>query len=336
MGPGGSMAYVLVLTLVAALGGLLFGYDTAVISGAIGFLQSHFELDPQLWKGWAAASALVGCAVGAAVAGMASDRLGRKKVLLVSAVLFLVSALGTALPRTFTEFIVYRILGGLGVGAASMTSPMYIAEISPARVRGRMVSINQFAIIFGMLVVYFVNYFIGGHGASLDRQAIAPRVAEHGRAIDPERAAAFLQTAAKRSTMVDLKDKKSVDAFQQDVREFLDVQSDRLEAQAVVDFLKRYEVNVEETHVLLANYGLVSWNVSRGWRWMFGFCCCCSSRKAHAGSPSKGAATGPCRSSPAWAVPKKHKPSWRPLKRPSPRKAAPSASFSSPGCGSCS
>jgi len=163
----GSMGYVYLLTLVAALGGLLFGYDTAVISGAIGFLETRFDLN-DFWKGFAAASALAGCALGAALAGVLSDHLGRKKVLVISALLFFISALGTALPRNFLEFLVFRILGGLGIGAASMTSPMYIAEICPARVRGRMVSINQFAIISGMLVVYFVNYAIADYGQKVD------------------------------------------------------------------------------------------------------------------------------------------------------------------------
>ena len=159
----GSLTYLVLICLVATLGGLLFGYDTAVISGAIGFLQTHFQLDPTL-KGWAASSALAGCVLGVLGAGVLSDRFGRRNVLIVSAVLFLVSAIGTALPRTFSEFIFYRILGGLGVGAASMASPMYIAEISPAAIRGRMVSVNQLAIVGGMLVVYFVNYFIARLG----------------------------------------------------------------------------------------------------------------------------------------------------------------------------
>ena len=159
----GSVAYLTRLSLVAALGGLLFGYDTAVISGAIGFLQTHFELDAAM-KGWAASSALVGCFIGVAFAGEVNDRCGRRTALILAAFLFLVSAVGTAMPRTLTQFILFRMIGGLGVGIASMTSPMYIAEISPARIRGRMVSLNQFAIIFGMLVVYFVNYFIAGAG----------------------------------------------------------------------------------------------------------------------------------------------------------------------------
>jgi len=158
-----SKAYLAMVCGVAALGGLLFGYDTAVISGAIEPLRVHFDLDAA-WKGWAAASALVGCVAGVLLAGPLSDRFGRKAALLLAAVLFLVSALGTALPKDFITFVVFRIVGGVGVGIASMTSPMYIAEISPARLRGRMVSLNQFAIIFGMLVVYFVNYFISLQG----------------------------------------------------------------------------------------------------------------------------------------------------------------------------
>jgi len=165
----GSMVYVLLVCLVAALGGLLFGYDTGVINGAIGPLERHFTLDAT-WKGWATGCALLGCALGAACAGVLSDWLGRKKVLIVSAILFLISAIGTALPKDITTFIIFRIVGGLGVGAASMSSPMYIAEISPARIRGRMVSVNQFAIVSGFLVVYFVNYFIALQGDTMWNQ----------------------------------------------------------------------------------------------------------------------------------------------------------------------
>ena len=160
---GGS--YVWLLALVAALGGLLFGYDTAVISGAIGFLSKYYALDKAL-EGWAASSALVGCIFGACFAGLLSDWKGRRWVLLLSAVLFTVSAIWSAIPRNLTEFAIARIIGGLGVGAASMLSPLYIAEVAPARIRGRLVSINQFAIVFGMLVVYFVNAGIARYGES--------------------------------------------------------------------------------------------------------------------------------------------------------------------------
>lgn len=159
----GSIAYVSRVCLVATLGGLLFGYDTAVINGALGFLETYFKLDP-VTKGWATSCALAGCVIGAAMAGWVSDRFGRRSTLIVAAVLFLVSAIGTAVPRTLAEFILFRFVGGIGVGAAAMTSPMYIAEISPARFRGRLVSVNQLAIVTGMLVVYFVNYMIEGLG----------------------------------------------------------------------------------------------------------------------------------------------------------------------------
>lgn len=159
----GSTLYVALVAMVAALGGLLFGYDTAVIAGAIGFLQMHFDLDATM-KGWAAACALLGCVVGVSFAGVFSDKLGRKKTLVLAGLLFLVSSVGTALPKDFIIFVVFRILAGVGVGIASMASPMYIAEITPARIRGRMVSVNQFAIVTGMLIIYFVNYFISLQG----------------------------------------------------------------------------------------------------------------------------------------------------------------------------
>jgi sugar porter (SP) family MFS transporter len=157
------VGYVFLVAMVAALGGLLFGYDTAVISGAIGFLRTRFDLDASL-EGWAASSALVGCIAGAAFAGSLSDWRGRRWVLFLAAILFTISAVGAALPRNLSEFAAARIVGGFGIGAASMLSPLYIAEISPARIRGRLVSINQFAIIFGMLVVYFVNALVARAG----------------------------------------------------------------------------------------------------------------------------------------------------------------------------
>lgn len=157
--PIGRLCYTLRLVGVAALGGLLFGYDTAVISGAIGFLERHFSLGAAA-KGWAVSSALVGCILGVMIAAALNDRLGRRQNMRLAAIFFLVSAVGTALAWDFTSFIVFRIIGGLGVGAASMTSPLYIAEISPRRMRGGLVAVNQLAIVVGILGVYFVNYAI--------------------------------------------------------------------------------------------------------------------------------------------------------------------------------
>lgn len=163
-GSSGQAGYVVGICVVAALGGLLFGYDTAVINGAIGFLEAHFQLTPAL-KGWASSSALLGCVLGVAFAGAFSDWLGRKKTLVLAGVLFLVSSVGTAVPRTLTELVVFRILAGVGVGVASLASPMYIAEVAPTRWRGRLVSVNQFAIVSGMLIIYFVNYAIAAAGS---------------------------------------------------------------------------------------------------------------------------------------------------------------------------
>jgi MFS transporter, SP family, xylose:H+ symportor len=166
--------FVLRVCLVAALGGLLFGYDTAVISGAIGYLQDHFHLDAAM-KGWAASSALLGCVIGVSLAGVVSDFAGRKKTLVLAGILFFASAVGTAIADSFWLFVAFRIVGGIGVGVASMASPMYIAEISPTRIRGRLVSVNQFAIITGMLVIYFVNYFIARGGDATWNQTVGWR-----------------------------------------------------------------------------------------------------------------------------------------------------------------
>jgi SP family xylose:H+ symportor-like MFS transporter len=151
--------YLVLITGVAALGGLLFGYDTAVISGAIGLLRDHFTLGA-IATGWAASSALAGCVLGAAAAGKGCDRYGRHRMLLLSGICFMVSAIGTALASSFAGFIVFRIIGGLGIGAASVASPLYISESAPAGWRGRLVALNQLAIVCGMLVIYLVNYRI--------------------------------------------------------------------------------------------------------------------------------------------------------------------------------
>jgi SP family arabinose:H+ symporter-like MFS transporter len=155
----GNLKYLMLLTIVAALGGLLFGYDTAVISGAVGFLQAHFQLSAGL-KGWAASSALIGCIVGAMFGGPLSDRYGRKMILLFCAALFALSGIASALPATLTQFVWARFAGGFAIGAVSVLSPLYIAEIAPEKIRGRLVSLYQLAIVVGILLVFFVNMII--------------------------------------------------------------------------------------------------------------------------------------------------------------------------------
>jgi len=175
----GSKLYIFGITLVATLGGLLFGYDTAVISGAVDSLKTVFHLNEAtfgsmatFYHGATVSSALIGCIIGSAISGVFATNFGRKNSLLIAAILFFVSACGAAYPEFFffskgdgsipvlIAFNIYRIIGGIGVGLASAICPMYIAEIAPAEIRGKLVSWNQFAIIFGMLIVYFVNYFI--------------------------------------------------------------------------------------------------------------------------------------------------------------------------------
>ena len=189
----GSKAYLYSIVLVAVLGGLLFGYDTAVISGAEKGLQAFFmeAKDFQysdIWHGFTSASALIGCIIGSFLSGYLATNMGRKKSLIIAGLLFFVSALGSMSPEfllfnygepTFSLLImfnIYRIIGGIGVGLASAICPMYIGEVAPYKIRGMLVSWNQFAIIFGQLVVYFVNFFIlGDH--------IQPLVEEMGKGI---------------------------------------------------------------------------------------------------------------------------------------------------------
>ncbi|TRX50034.1 sugar porter family MFS transporter [Fulvivirga sp. M361] len=153
--------YVTRLAVIASLGGFLFGYDTAVISGTIGFVTGQFTLDTVL-EGWYVSSALVGTIAGVLVAGILSDRFGRKEVLILSGLFFGLSALGCMLSANFNQLVIYRLIGGVGVGIASMLSPLYISEIAPAGKRGRLVALYQFAITIGILFAYFSNAYLLG------------------------------------------------------------------------------------------------------------------------------------------------------------------------------
>ena len=175
----GSKSYLFSIVLVAVLGGLLFGYDTAVISGAEKGLQAFFMSAQDFqytdfWHGFTSSSALIGCIIGAAISGVLASNWGRKKSLIFAGIMFFISAWGSMCPETmilpkgeanmtlFVVFNIYRVIGGIGVGLASAVCPMYIGEIAPSNIRGMLVSWNQFAIIFGQLVVYFINFFILG------------------------------------------------------------------------------------------------------------------------------------------------------------------------------
>lgn len=163
MEQGYNYRFIWMISLVAAMGGLLFGYDWVVIGGAKPFYEVYFAIDGEdnAWaSGWAMSSALVGCLFGALLSGAITDKIGRKKVLILAAILFTISAISTALAASFDIFIVARILGGIGIGIASNVSPMYISEMSPAKMRGRFVSINQLTIVIGVLAAQAINLLI--------------------------------------------------------------------------------------------------------------------------------------------------------------------------------
>jgi SP family xylose:H+ symportor-like MFS transporter len=152
--------YLWTITLVAAMGGLLFGYDWVVIGGARQFYEAYFHLASEQLVGWANSSALVGCFLGSLAAGYLGNRFGRRRLLIISAILFSISSGLTGWSYSFSTFIFWRIIGGTAIGLSSNISPLYIAEISPAYVRGRLVSLNQFAIVVGILLAQIANWQI--------------------------------------------------------------------------------------------------------------------------------------------------------------------------------
>ena len=155
-----NVGYVWLISVVAAMGGLLFGWDWVVIGGAKPFFQRYFNLTSDAQIGWANSCALVGCLIGALTAGALSDKFGRKRLLVVAALLFAVTSLGNALAQNFTVFIAWRIFGGVAIGLASNLSPMYIAEVAPAQVRGKLVAINQLTVVVGILFAQYINWFL--------------------------------------------------------------------------------------------------------------------------------------------------------------------------------
>ncbi|MGZ5254379.1 MAG: MFS transporter, partial [Flavitalea sp.] len=167
--PGNSSAslkgygYAVRIALIASLGGFLFGFETAVISGAEKTIQEIWKLD-SFWQGFTVASSLIGTVIGSIIAGRPAQVLGRKKVLTIISLMYIVSAIGCALTSTWALFITFRIVGGLAVGASSVVGPMYISEIAPAKIRGRLAGSFQVNIVFGILMAYLTNYFLSGIG----------------------------------------------------------------------------------------------------------------------------------------------------------------------------
>jgi len=266
--PRYDMKYVWSISLAAALGGLMFGYDWIVISGTKPFYERLFDLKTASEEGWAMGSALIGCLIGAVLAGGLSDRFGRKRLLILSALVFVVSSIGTGLAGTFVAFNVWRVAGGVAIGLASNLSPMYIAEVSPAAVRGRLVAMNQFTIVIGILLAQAANYFIATHGGSLDRQTV--RLLEKGE-LDP-------QSIAEDFAWQEPQEART--ALAEQLGAALGSLPKPLRYQAIVEVVEtlnaqrqkagKGKLTVDETAVKLAGHRRESWNVSAGWRWMFG------------------------------------------------------------------
>ncbi len=164
--------FLILVTFAAALGGLLFGFDTAVISGVVPFIKTYFNLN-DIALGWAVSSLLVGCIFGVIISGKPADVFGRRKTLIIASLLFFISAIGSALSDHLTVFIIFRFIGGIAVGTASTLSPMYISEISPAEKRGSLVSLNQLTIVIGILVAFFSNYLLANTGVNNWRWMLA-------------------------------------------------------------------------------------------------------------------------------------------------------------------
>ncbi|GAB3512358.1 sugar porter family MFS transporter [Spirosoma knui] len=171
--------YLYLVCLVAALGGFLFGFDTAVISGTVGLVKGDFDLNA-VQEGWFVSCALLGCIIGVSVSGKLSDTYGRKLVQILSAVLFLASAIGCMFSVTFTTLIAFRLVGGLGIGVASMVSPLYISEFAPSRFRGTMVSLYQLALTIGIVLAYFSNAYLANHaGDSFESESVRSIFSDH-------------------------------------------------------------------------------------------------------------------------------------------------------------
>ena len=231
------------------MGGLLFGYDWVVIGGAKPFYEPAFHITGDPWlSGWAMASALVGCVFGAACSGLLADRFGRQRLLLLSGLTFTVTGIGTALAKDFAWFNVFRLIGGLGIGLASNLSPMYIAEIAPAKVRGRFVSINQLTIVIGILLAQIVNLMIARPtptGSQLHLMLIPPAAVSHLSSEQARHRAAGLKLVNERALATVRREFPTLDLGQA---------------------ARRPTVN---NATLEAAYIRHTWNGQRGWRWMF-------------------------------------------------------------------
>jgi len=255
-----NMKFVWMICVVAAMGGLLFGYDWVVVGGAKAFYEPYFGITDEmpLERGVAMSSALFGCIIGAVVSGMLADKLGRKRLLISSGLLFTISAIGTGLSWSFLSYNIARIIGGIGIGLASNLSPMYIAEISPAAMRGKFVSINQLTIVIGILAAQIVNMMIARPVPTADQLCL---LADETSAAAVMEADPDLDFQEAKQEALDILDQAAFDRVR---AEFPDI----VYHKPTTD--EQIEAKKKQDNQILSAYISQTWNGSRGWRWMFG------------------------------------------------------------------
>lgn len=254
-----NMSFLWLICIVAAMGGLLFGYDWVVIGGAKAFYEPFFDItnSPYL-QGWAMSSALVGCLFGALISGALTDRFGRKRLLILAGFMFTLSAIGTGLSNNFTWFNIYRWIGGVGIGLASNLSPMYIAEISPAAMRGRFVSINQLTIVIGILLAQLINLQIAQPLPSADQIRLLVSDDAQIRAVY----GAEYDSTTERDKAQTVTQVEGLEAVQAQFSNLTVMAIDKEDKEAIGQ-------KEETDKAVMETYILPTWNGQRGWRWMF-------------------------------------------------------------------
>ncbi|MCP4343864.1 MAG: sugar porter family MFS transporter [Desulfobulbaceae bacterium] len=267
-----NIKYLLGISLVSALGGLLFGYDLVVIGGAKEFYELTFNLSSAAIKGWAVSSCIVGCIIGAMGVGKPSDAFGRKKLLIISSIMFLISAIGSGYAPNFTQFVLYRLLGGIGMGIASTLSPMYIAEVSPAKYRGRFVSLNQMTIVIGILLAQMVNFAIlQSHQISdeisngrLISAIIEQKIIDLNKDEGGNAASMPTKDTFSPEQMEWIKSGKYLESLNPEIAD-----ADAINAELQKDIA---DISVLRSATLREHYDMQlmeTWNGQTGWRWMF-------------------------------------------------------------------
>jgi len=255
-----NMKFIWLICLVAAMGGLLFGYDWVVVGGAKPFYEPFFNITDgtPLMRGWAMSSALFGCIAGAMLSGLLTDKLGRKRLLISAGLLFTVSAIGTGLSWDFFSYNAARIIGGVGIGLASNLSPMYIAEVSPAEMRGKFVSINQLTIVIGILAAQIVNMMIAQPVPMADQLRLLANEASAAAVMQQESEFDIEKEKQQALLITDASGLKNVKEKFPDIAYLRPATAEEIEARKKQD------------NQILAAYISPTWNGLSGWRWMFG------------------------------------------------------------------